>query len=256
MAVDQRDAARKLADLREKLSRSLVDHRRDVTETVALGDRDMARQYDEHAWTGLAGFEQHFAAGVVAHFAEPAHARDLRPRESGKGLLEARKRACQQRAAVGLVSSRGSHSHLRLTSQEASKTCRGAEPGYSPGFSSPPSSGAAASPWEGAGAMPPRPRVCDFRRLRFSRNASLSRSRLASFFAKWPLRPSALSPSSVIMDPFRMRLASRRLGPDISCSARRQSPIRDLGRSFADPAPGAVVFRKFLLIADPCRRSP
>jgi hypothetical protein len=31
--------------------------------------------------------------------------------------------------------------------------------------------------------------------------------------------------SSAIVDPFRMHLASRRHCPDISCSARRQSPI-------------------------------
>ena len=43
-----------------------------------------------------------------------------------------------------------------------------------------------------------RPRACDFRRLRFSRNASFSRSRLAPFFG----RPPALSVSSFIVDPF------------------------------------------------------
>ena len=42
MAVDQRDAAGELADLGEKLTRPLIDDRRDVAEPVALGDRDVA----------------------------------------------------------------------------------------------------------------------------------------------------------------------------------------------------------------------
>ena len=42
MAVDQRDAARELADFGEKLTRPLIDHRRDMAEAIALGDRDMA----------------------------------------------------------------------------------------------------------------------------------------------------------------------------------------------------------------------
>ena len=93
MAVDQRDAARELADLGEKLSRPLVDHRRDVAEAVALGDRNMAGQHHEHAGSGLAGLEQHFAVLVVAHLAEPAHARDLLRRQRREGLLQAGKRA-------------------------------------------------------------------------------------------------------------------------------------------------------------------
>ena len=42
VAVDQRDAPRELADFGEKLTRPLIDDRRDTTETIALGDRDMA----------------------------------------------------------------------------------------------------------------------------------------------------------------------------------------------------------------------
>ena len=60
-AIDQRDPARELADLGQKLPRALIDHRRDMAETVALGDRDMAGQEHEHAGTGLAGLEQKFA---------------------------------------------------------------------------------------------------------------------------------------------------------------------------------------------------
>ena len=61
MAVDQRDAAGELADLGEELARPLLDHRRDMAEAVALGDRDMARQHDEHAGPRLAGLEQRLA---------------------------------------------------------------------------------------------------------------------------------------------------------------------------------------------------
>ena len=77
MAVDQRDAAGKLADLGQKLPRALVDDRSDMAEAVALGDRDMARQHHEHAGTGLAGLEQRFAVLVGAQLPEPAHALDF-----------------------------------------------------------------------------------------------------------------------------------------------------------------------------------
>ena len=92
MAVDQRDAAGELADFGEKLTRPLIDHRRDVAEAVALGDRDMAGQHHEHARSGLAGLEQPFAVLVIADLAEPAHARDFLRRQRGKGLLMTRKR--------------------------------------------------------------------------------------------------------------------------------------------------------------------
>jgi hypothetical protein len=90
MAVDQRDAARELTDFGEKLTRPLIDDRRDMAKTVALGNRDMAGQYDEHALAGLAGFEQFFAILVISDVAEPAHARDLLRRQRGKRLLMAR----------------------------------------------------------------------------------------------------------------------------------------------------------------------
>src|SRR5260370_23820876 len=58
MAIDQRDAARELADFGEELTGPLIDDRRDMAEAVALGDRNMAGQHDKHARSGLAGFEQ------------------------------------------------------------------------------------------------------------------------------------------------------------------------------------------------------
>ena len=70
------------------------------------------------------------------------------------------------------------------------------------GFFTLPSCGEASSGSVGAGARSPRPRACDFRRLRFSRNASLSRSCRGSFFAAPPVWPSHLSLSSVIVNPF------------------------------------------------------
>ena len=106
VAVDQRDAAGELADLGEKLAGPLIDHRRDVAEAVALGDRDMARQHDEHAGPGLAGLEQRLAVLEAAQFAEPAHARDFVRRQRRKGLLVARKRKgnCAGRRTAVIVS--------------------------------------------------------------------------------------------------------------------------------------------------------
>ena len=99
VAVDQRDAAGKLADLGQKLPGPLIDHRRDVAEAVALGDRDMTGKHDEHAGSGLAGLEQFFAWLVGLDVAEPAHARDLWRRQHRKRLLVARERDSQRRAA-------------------------------------------------------------------------------------------------------------------------------------------------------------
>src|SRR5216683_8301202 len=88
----------------------------------------------------------------------------------------------------------------RLTSSEGKrKTCRGAKPGYSPGFFPLPSCGEASSALEGAIVTSLRPLACDFRRLRFSRNASFSRSCLG-FFAGSLVWPSYLSFSSFIVN--------------------------------------------------------
>ena len=108
MAIDQRDAARELADLGQKLPRPLVDHRRDMAETIALGDRDMARQHHEHAGAGLAGFEQRLAMTKAARLAEPAHALDLGQRQRGERLLMARK---NERRRAGRRTGRGVCTH-------------------------------------------------------------------------------------------------------------------------------------------------
>ena len=90
MAVDQRDPAGELADLGEKLARSLVDDRRHMAEAVALGDRDVAGQHHEHARPRPAGLEQFFAVAVVADIAEPAHAGDfLRRQRAGRSAHDA-----------------------------------------------------------------------------------------------------------------------------------------------------------------------
>ena len=57
VTIDQRDAARQLTDFGQELPGSLIDHRCDMAEPVALGDRDMAGQQDKHSRTRLAGLE-------------------------------------------------------------------------------------------------------------------------------------------------------------------------------------------------------
>ena len=145
MAVDQRDAARELADLGEKLTRPLIDHRRDMAKAVALGDRDMAGQHHEHAGSGLAGLEQPFAVLVSgASRRTGACARSLAASASGK-VCSRRGNALSARRCHRRRFRRGGHSHLRLTSQEGSKTCRGPNPAIRPAFLRRPSCGAAAS---------------------------------------------------------------------------------------------------------------
>ena len=134
IAIDQCGAAGELADFGEKLTRSLIDHRRDVTEAVALADRDMAGQDDVHSRARLAGFEQSFAVFVASHFAEAAHSRDLLRRQRRERLLETRKPRRQLRAAIGFISTRPVHAHLRLASSEANKTRRGPNPAICPVF--------------------------------------------------------------------------------------------------------------------------
>ena len=111
VAIDQRDAARELTDFGEKLPRPLIDDRRDVTEAVALGDRDMAGQNDEHAGSGLAGLEQHVAVLVGSDIAEPAHPRDFLRRQRRECLLMTRKRGGQRSADIRLAFCAGVYAH-------------------------------------------------------------------------------------------------------------------------------------------------
>src|SRR4249919_1319394 len=90
MAIDQRDAAGKLADLRQKLPRPLIDHGRDMAQAVALGDRDMAGEDHEHSGTRLAGFEQPFSVVIRPELAEPAHPRDFGRCQRWESLLKTR----------------------------------------------------------------------------------------------------------------------------------------------------------------------
>src|SRR5258705_103530 len=112
MAIDQRGAARELTDFGEKLTGPLIDHRRDVTEAIALRDRDMAGQDHEHPRSGLAGLEQRFAGLVTADLAEPAHSRDIRRRQYRECLLKTRKRGCGRKPAIRLAFSRGIDAHF------------------------------------------------------------------------------------------------------------------------------------------------
>ena len=74
-------------------------------------------------------------------------------------------------------------------------------PGYSSGLSPLPSCGVASSRCEDADAPSLRPLACDFRRLRFSRSASFSRSCRESGLGLFAAGPARLSCSSVIVDP-------------------------------------------------------
>ena len=58
MAVDQGGPSRQRADLGQELAGPLIHDRRDMPEAVALGDRDMAADDDEHAAADVAGLEQ------------------------------------------------------------------------------------------------------------------------------------------------------------------------------------------------------
>ena len=169
-----------------------------MAEAVALGDRDMAGQHHEHAGSGLAGLEQHFAVLVTPEFAEPAHARDFLRRQRREGLLMARKRRRRRGAAIGLASSRGVRP-FPLTSSAVTKAAAATRL-FARLF--PRSScGDAIVIGRRDRRLSLRPRACDFRRLRFSRNASFSRSWRA-FFAGSGFAPSRLSLSSFIVDLF------------------------------------------------------
>ena len=47
--VDQRRAAGELADVGEEVTGALLDDWRDMAQPVALGDRNEAFEYDQHA---------------------------------------------------------------------------------------------------------------------------------------------------------------------------------------------------------------
>ena len=76
-AVHQCMTTGQLSDLGEKLAGPLLDHRRDVPHAIALGDRDLSRENNEHARTDFAALKQQFTWLVVTHLAKPAHAVDL-----------------------------------------------------------------------------------------------------------------------------------------------------------------------------------
>ena len=101
--IDQRDAAGELADLGDELPCPLLHDRRDVAETVAFGDRDMARQHDEHAASGLAGLEHQLAVGKGFELAEAAHACDLGFGQGRESLLRAREGAGRSHHDIAAV---------------------------------------------------------------------------------------------------------------------------------------------------------
>ena len=56
-AVHQRRAPGKLTDLGQELTCALLGDGSDMAQAVALGDRDKARQHDEHAGPDFSRFE-------------------------------------------------------------------------------------------------------------------------------------------------------------------------------------------------------
>jgi hypothetical protein len=115
--------------------------------------------------------------------------------------------------------------------------------GYLPGFSSPGSCDAMSSDTEDAGVKSSRARACDFRRLRFSRNASFSRSCRSSLLGLAD-GPSRLSLPSVIVDPFEMRppsvisVADPADGRNLTPASRAGGARRWLYAFFDGPAAG------------------
>ena len=90
--VHERATARELSDLGQELPRPPIDHRRDMTHAIALGNADMPRQDDKHARADFAGLEQPRAVLILADLAEPAYAPNLLIRQLRKRLFESRKR--------------------------------------------------------------------------------------------------------------------------------------------------------------------
>ena len=203
MAVDQRDAAGKLADFGQKLPRPLIDHGRDMAQAVALGDRDMAGEHHEHAGTGLAGLEQSLAVAIRPELAEPAHPRDFGRCQRGKGLLETRENPSRTHARRACRSVLCGHPRLSPCNKQMMLQRRSSprrvrnipasrKLAICPAFLRPPDVVRLRRPARAAAVILSRSLACDFRRLRFSRSASLSRSCLEPF-ARAALCPSRLS---------------------------------------------------------------
>src|ERR1700733_9397663 len=168
----------------------------------------MAGQQHEHSRSRLAGLEQPFAVLVMAWLAEPAHARDLVRGQYGEGLLMARKHRCNGSPPLQIVVRRGIYAHPSLTSSEKPHLSRAPKrQRHSLRSFRLSSYGEVASPLEDVDVRSPRARACDFRRLRFARNANFSRVCFESLleclpeslFAGAPAGPSRLCFSSVIV---------------------------------------------------------
>jgi hypothetical protein len=101
MAIDQRRPARQLADLGEELAGPVAHDRHDAAEAVALRDRDLAVEHDEHPGAGLAGRDELLAGAVAAAHAEATDAAAI-------GRIEGR----EQLVAPGVHHGRkGRHDH-------------------------------------------------------------------------------------------------------------------------------------------------
>ena len=89
VAVDQGGASGQRADLGQELAGTLIDDGRDVAEAVALGDRHVAADDDEHAAAEVAGLEQGLAIAVAVDRTEPPQPLDFQCRQHREHLIVA-----------------------------------------------------------------------------------------------------------------------------------------------------------------------
>ena len=89
-AVDQRRASGKLTNVGQELAFALFGDRRHMTQAVALSERHLTLEHDEHAGADLSGFEQLFAVRIFAYRPIAPQSVDLLGGQRGERLLVAR----------------------------------------------------------------------------------------------------------------------------------------------------------------------
>ena len=88
--VDKRRASGKLADIRQELAGTLFSDRRYVAQTIALADRHLALEQDEHAGADLSGLKELLAVRIFAVRAIAPQPLDFLRCQLRKRLLVAR----------------------------------------------------------------------------------------------------------------------------------------------------------------------
>ena len=89
-SVDKRRARGKLADVREELTGALLGDRRHVAQAVALADRHLALEHDEHARADLSRFNEFLAIRIFAQRPVSSQSIDFLRRQLRKRFLVAR----------------------------------------------------------------------------------------------------------------------------------------------------------------------